>query len=334
MRALFFVVPVLAGVVGFVACSGSSLSPAGGTSAQQAATDAANAYCGQVAKCEPVVLASDYGSMAACVTARTQVTLNSLAAPGTGATPETSEACTAAYPTYSCADFINDVVPPACKPQVGTGATGAACFAAGQCQSAFCQIPKAALCGTCQPALASGSSCANSNCPTGLHCAATTSTCVTYGAAGAACTENSDCGYQLDCVGADAAKGTPGTCTAEVATAGATCDHAQKTGAGCDPTANLICGRDNKCDTYDTATTGQPCGYVANDGGTTYTYCTGGSRCLTSGTASTCTGPAAAGAACNTALDNLCADPATCTGSTVDGGVSGTCQVASATSCP
>ncbi len=256
-----------------------------------------------------------------------------LAASGTGATPDTSEACTAAYATEDCADFANGNPPAACRPQVGTGATGAACAFAAQCKSAFCQVSTGSICGTCQPVPSTGSSCATTNCPTGLHCAASAQRCVSYGAAGSACTANGDCGYQLDCVGADATKHTLGKCTSEIAIVGAICDHALKTGPGCDPSQNLVCGRDDKCDSYDTATTGQPCAYVANDGGTTYTYCTGGAKCLASGAIGTCAGPTADGMSCDTASDNDCIPPAVCVGSVVDGGVTGTCQVQSASSC-
>ncbi len=311
---------------------GSGTSGTGGPTASQACADSADAYCAQLAKCSPVSMAEDYASAATCTSRRTQLCENSLAAPGTGATPATTEACVAAFPTYSCADFDNDVVPPACRPQVGTGAAGVACAFAAQCESAFCQIAKASSCGTCQPAPASGSSCAASNCPTGLHCATSTQTCVAYGAVGAPCSLNNDCGHGLDCVGANATAGTPGTCTAEVETAGAACDHALKTGAGCDPTLNLFCGRDETCDAYTTAASGQPCAYV--NGANTYTYCTVGAACLESTPGiGTCTGPAMDGTACDTASDDGCLAPAVCVGTAVDGGVMGTCQIASATAC-
>jgi hypothetical protein len=333
MNTFFFLTPVV--ILGF-AVAGCSSSSAGnadsGPSAEQACTDSANAYCAQLSKCSEIAVGEDYGSVGACVSGRTTLCENSLAAPGTGATPTTTEACVAAYPTYSCADFENGNTPPACRPQLGTGATGAACAFAAQCQSAFCQIAKGSACGTCQAAPSSGSSCATSNCPTGLHCAASTETCVTYGAANDPCTDNGDCGYELDCVGAVASTGTQGKCMAEVQTAGAACDHDTKTGPGCAPNMNLFCGKDDKCDAYGTAASNQPCAYVADAG--TYTYCTGGASCMLSAPGiGVCAGPAANGAACDTAADDGCIAPATCIGTVIDGGVMGTCQLASATSC-
>jgi len=139
--------------------------------AQQAAADSAMAYCTQLAKCSQITIGEDYGSLSVCVSRRTTENLNGIAAPGTGTTPETTEACALSYATLSCADFLNDIVTPACRPQVGTGANGAPCAFSGQCQSAFCQVASNSVCGTCQPEPASGSSCALYKCPAGLHCA-------------------------------------------------------------------------------------------------------------------------------------------------------------------
>jgi hypothetical protein len=326
---LFF--RVLGVVLGLAACGGSTSSPSGPTAAA-ACADVANAYCSEFAKCSPLGMAEDYASASSCVTRRTELCENSLAAPGTGATPATTESCVTAYASYSCPDFLDDVVPAACKPVAGTGATGAPCAFAAQCQSAYCATAKGAMCGTCQAAPGSGSPCASVNCPTGLHCAASTETCTTYGAAGAACAVNGDCGAGFDCVGSDAATNAMGKCTAEVETADATCDHALKTGAGCDPTMSLFCGKDDKCDAYGSAASGQACAYV--NGAMTYTYCTAGAQCLISTPGvGTCAGPAMDGAACDTASDDGCLPPATCIGSTVDGGVMGTCQIASAGTC-
>jgi len=112
IRALALVALPFVAALFVAACSGSTLST-GGPSASTACADSGAAYCAQLAKCSPVSMAEDYASMATCTSRRTQLCENSLAAPGTGATPETTEACVAAYPTYSCADFDNDVVPPA-----------------------------------------------------------------------------------------------------------------------------------------------------------------------------------------------------------------------------
>lgn len=136
-------------------------------------------------------------------------------APGTGNTPTTVEACVAAYPSWSCADFTDSVPPAACQPPPGAGGMGAVCAFDAQCSSAFCQIP----------------SCVNYDATTGAA-----GTCVTSVAeAGAPCdhSEKMDagCASALDlycakdgtcqpyCVGTPVDGGVDGTCVLASASA-------------------------------------------------------------------------------------------------------------------
>ena len=320
------------------ACGGSThalLDGGTGVSAQQACEDSASAYCNQLAKCSQIAIASDYGDLTTCTARRAQSCANGLAAPGTGTTPTTIEACLAAYSTWACADFMNAVPPAACAPQPGAGATGASCAFDAQCQSAFCTVPRGGECGTCAPAPASGASCSGlAHCPSGLFCTKNSEVCTTHATDGGACDDDTTCGYGLRCVGADAATSTQGLCAPAVSVDGGACDRTGATGAECDSTLNLYCTKSDTCAPYESAASGQPCKFVDDAG--TYTYCTGGATCDVSPTTAqtgTCTGPAADGQPCNTSADDGCLPPAQCIGAVVDGGVSGTCLLVSAASC-
>ncbi len=338
-RLIHWMIVAIGGVA--AGCSGSpaALTDGGanhaGPSGAQACNDSATAYCTQLSKCSAIAIASDYGDMATCVTRRVQSCTNGLAAPGTGTTPATIEGCVAAYATWSCADFSNGVPPAACKPQVGTGAIGASCAFDAQCASAFCQIPRGGECGVCAAVPAPGASCADlAHCPSGLFCTKYSQVCTLHATGGAACDDDTTCGYGFRCVGADATTNTPGTCMAAVAVDGGACDRTGATGPGCDSTLDLYCTKSDTCAPYESAPSGQPCKFVDDAG--TYTYCTGGASCLVTPTTAqtgTCTGPAADGQPCDTSQDNACVPPATCVGAVVDGGVQGTCLFASAASC-
>jgi hypothetical protein len=320
------------------ACGGSThaLSDGGsGVSAQQACEDGASAYCTELATCSQIAIPSDYGDRTTCTARRTQSCVNALAAPGTGMTPATIETCVAAYSTWSCADFINGVPPAACRPQPGTGASGASCAFDAQCQSAFCSIPRGGECGQCANAPALGTSCADlAHCPSGLFCTKNSQVCTTHATSGGACDDDTTCGYGFRCVGADATKDIEGICTAAVSVDGGACDRTGATGSECDSALNLYCTKGDTCAPYESASSGQPCKFVSDAG--TYTYCTGGATCDVSPASAqtgTCTGPAGDGQPCNTAADNACLAPAECIGAVVDGGVTGTCLLASAASC-
>ncbi len=312
-----------------------TVPPDGGITVEQACADVADAACSQMAKCSQISILVDFGDMSTCVARRTKNCTNSLAAPGTGATPATTEACVAAYPTYSCADFMNSNPPAVCRPQAGTGAAGDACAFDAQCQSAFCQIPLGNECGSCAPAPSPGASCADlAHCPSGLYCTKNSKICTTHAQLSDPCDSDTTCGYGLMCVGINADAGTQGTCMAAVSVDGGTCDHTLKTGPGCDSALNLYCTKSGACAPYSFASTGSACKFVDDAG--TYTECTAGSTCLadpTTAQTGTCTGPAPDDQACDTSADNGCMTPAECVGTPVDGGVAGTCLFASAASC-
>jgi hypothetical protein len=295
----------------------------------------ADASCTQLATCSQIGVSVDFGDLGTCLARRTLNCTNSLAAPGTGASPATTEACVAAFSTYSCADYMNGNPPAVCRPQPGMGATGAACAFDAQCQSAFCQIPLGAECGTCAEPLASGGSCANlAHCPSGLYCTKNSKICTTHAQLGEGCDSDTTCGYGLTCVGTDADAGTQGSCMTSVSADGGACDHSEKTGPGCDSALNLYCTKSDTCGPYAFAASGDPCKFVDDAG--TYTSCTGGSTCVATPTTAqtgTCVGPAADGQPCDTSEDDGCVTPAECVGTVVDGGVAGQCTFASAASC-
>lgn len=314
-------------------CSGSSSTALSGVSAAQACTDMANAYCTQLGNCSQIAIPETYGDMTTCVTRRTTLCAQGLEAPGTGTTPNTIEACVAAYKSWSCTNFIDGVPPAACQPQAGTGGQGVPCAFDAQCNSRFCNIPYGAECGSCDQPPMAGASCANlGHCPSGLFCTKVTRICTTHAMAGQACDDDTTCGYGLSCVGNDATTGVAGTCVPSVAEAGAPCDRTQKTDAGCAAVQDLYCARDNTCEPYTNAPSGQSCKFV-NDAGT-YTYCLAGATCQvvpSTAQTGTCSPPAGDDQPCNTAAGDSCQAPAQCIGTVIDGGISGICLIASAT---
>jgi hypothetical protein len=309
--------------------AGSKDSPTGdnttGPTAAAACMARATAQCTEFAKCEPFLINYRYGTMDACVSGYATNCVNSLAAPSTGATPSTVQACAAAYSMWSCPDFVSNTNPPsACAQKTGSLANGAACGFPAQCSSGYCAITPNALCGTCAPQPTEGQSCAQlSTCGTGLVCYAKSQTCVAYGASGAACDEDTPCGYELSCVGADEKTGIQGKCTADGTTVGATCDPKQKTGPGCAFVLGLACNTETmKCAM---TTAGTTCG-LASD---LETYCSAGGTCIADG--GTCTAAAATGGTCDIG-GPACVDPEKCIGA-AEGGTSGTCQASNASSC-
>jgi hypothetical protein len=317
-----------------VACSGSTGGGGGGgLTAATACADLAHQRCTQFQTCSPTVVQIRYGSESVCETRETDSCTSSLALPSQGNTPAATEACSQAYAGWACTDLLNGVnIPQACQQQTGSIADGSACAVNGQCQSGFCAIAPGSSCGTCSAAPTAGTSCAElTSCGPGLTCTTDTSTCVAFLAQGGACGKGAPCGVGLSCVGADATKGTQGTCQADGTMVGATCDATLKTGPGCDRDAGLACNSQSKtCQTLVLAGGGQPCGTVndqpaecASEG-----VCTGASGT----TPGTCTASAADGAACDIGSGPACLVPARCIGSG-DGGTSGTCQYAGAQSC-
>jgi hypothetical protein len=311
----------------FSACSGSSAPVASGPSAQQACADDGQAVCARLDACVKNGIAIQYGDAGACLARQEPGCTASLAANASGRTTSGYEACAAVLPSESCTDYLNNNNPTACKAPAGTLAVGTVCGFSAQCVTAFCAIPPASACGTCQPPPAAGATCADlDTCGPNLVCVK--GTCVAYGASGAACNTTQLCGTGLTCV--TAAMQTSGTCQASGESVGTACDPTRQTGPGCDGAQGLYCdGATKQCAAIAYATAGQPCGFV----GGVFNECTGAAGCFAAagpdgGTTSTCIAAAAEGQTCNTLTGPPCARPARCLGTLLDGGTSGTCALA------
>jgi hypothetical protein len=296
------------------ACSSSGDGSDAGSVAQ-ACSDRATQYCSRLAACSPERVQIDYGDQPTCVTRMTDNCTSSLALPGTGNSAAIADACSLAYSTWACEDFLDGTnVPQACQQVTGSVQTGSPCAAPGQCTTGFCAIVPGALCGVCATAPVAGDSCAElTSCGQGLDCTTDTHTCAAVGVAGASCGKGAPCGALFTCIGYDAAT---------------------KTGPGCDHNTLLTCNTQTKqCATMTIAAGGQPCGTDVVADQTvlcgTHGTCTGASATA----AGTCTAAAADGAACD--LDNgpPCLLDARCV-VTSDASTAGTCQPLNPTACP
>ena len=302
-----------------------------GPTADQACTDVAKARCAKFSSCEAIGLSLRFADEASCETREKAACTSSLAAAGTGATPSGVEACVAAFPGWACADWGNGVAPDACKPATGSLTSGASCLFSGQCQSAWCSVPKGAACGSCAPQPKAGDSCASgASCGPSMACTTDTQLCAPLiTAVGGACDANDLCGFGLGCVGASGT--AKGSCQAIGTALDAACDSKATKAPRCARYAGLWCST-AKCAKANLATAGQPCGLVD---ATTYAICTGGGDCdIPAGTPKgTCRAPSADGAACDSSAGPYCQNPARCMGTASEAGVSGACQMPSATSC-
>ncbi|MEZ4221909.1 MAG: hypothetical protein R3B13_13335 [Polyangiaceae bacterium] len=141
-----------------------------------------------------------------------------LAAPGTSATLNDLNACSATLQAQSCATFmakplsacVADPTSPfctridpallGCSPPAGTLTNGAACFAHLQCQSNYCK-GDASGCGVCASRASVGGKCAqDADCNLGLACFK--NGCVTPVAASQACiASGTPCAYGNSCSG-------------------------------------------------------------------------------------------------------------------------------------
>ncbi len=233
-----------------------------------------------------------------------------LAAPMTAATSTTVSACAQAIGAEVCTAILAADTPDACLAPHGAAAAGAPCQTSAQCTTGFCATDKTALCGTCAPTPAAGDSCATSGCGPSMRCVAQTQLCAVPVASGGACGRGSPCADGLACVGATMMMAN-GTCTAQLATAGAACDPKNKTAADCNPDDGLACdSATNTCVAQPFAAPGGACGAL----GTVNTRCSGGESCTvaTGQTTGTCVAPAADGAACDATVGPGCQFPARC----------------------
>ena len=360
--------PVVLGILFLVApacssSSGGSSPPPGidagadsGNGGTQACATEAQAICAARDRCSLDTFLNDYdyGGDAACVT-RTQITCdNALAAKGTGTTAATIAACTAAYPTYACADYFDDNPPSACVPPVGMLANGAACGASAQCQSTFCATGAFAVCGKCAALPAAGAACqVNADCGRNLDCVkpagASTMTmgvCTAWAASGAAClTNKTPCAAGLACVGDDTTTGATGTCQAAGSTVGAACDASRKTAPNCNADLGLVCipamkgSEVGTCKAITLAMQGAMCGYTGSAPVTGYVDCQEGlcqrptNDAGVEALAGACVALVSDTGACSLAAGSPgCITPAKCVPSSA-GAMTGTCTVPNAASC-
>jgi hypothetical protein len=304
--------------------------------------------------CSPNSYLNDviYGSETICETRVALTCVTSLGAKDTGQTTTNIEACVAQYGTYACTDYFDDNPSGHCVPPAGTLATGAACGAAAQCASQFCQIGPYSICGTCQPLPAAGAVCQDAaQCGRNMDCvkpagstALDMGVCAAYSALMGAClTDVVPCEAGLSCVGDVAATMTMGMCQTAGTMVGATCDRAHKTAPGCNADMGLVCipagagMSTGTCQAITLAAANAPCGNIGAMPITGYASCEAGGLCVvaTAGAAmGTCMAPAMDGAACNPdpTVGPGCLAPAKCI-PTSDAGTAGTCVVPNAQTC-
>ncbi len=298
--------------------------------ADMACATSAMQRCLKLQSCSASDLARRFGDLATCVARDKLTCVEALAAPMTGNNPTAILACSAAIGAESCTDFFSKVPPTACTTQHGPQ-TGSCSFAA-QCTSGFCGLATGALCGTCAPQPQAGDSCASIGCGQDLNCIATTMLCQAPVASGGACSRDLPCADGFTCVGSTVTPPANGTCMAEIATAGGTCDPRHKTGADCSIDGGLTCNTTtNMCVTQPLVTAGMTCG-LANG---VITRCEAAATCVvpTGMTTGACVAPAADGAACDSAAGPTCFAPARCV-PTATGGTAGTCQLPGSMTCP
>ena len=295
------------------ACSSSSSSPppagsdagdaAQGVSPQQAAGDAASAFCARANACAPAVVTLSYGDVTACTSRLTALYLPVFGANGATLTAAQTEACAQALPSVSCADLLSHQTADACKPTGGTLTDGAACSADWQCKANHCKAPLGQVCGTCAARAQAGGPCGVvEDCDYGLTCA--NGSCAKFGASGDTCGATQPCRADLVC--------RSGKCAAPVG-AGEACAQ----GDGCDDNHGIVCDvGTKKCVSLTFGGPNAACGAVS--GG--LEACSAGGFCK--GLAApayqgTCQAAAADGAACDATKGPNCIAGAIC--------VSGTC---------
>jgi hypothetical protein len=287
---------------------GTSTPNVCGTSA--ACSSYASNLCNTYNACAPDVVTYQYGSVAECVTRYSLFCSLFVSEPETAWTEAKAQACGNALAGLGCQAFLLapfDGGPPACQPPAGPRADGMDCIDAGQCASAYCQHTAGSWCGTCVTRGGVGAACTTfSDCQSGLACAS--GTCATALQTGASCTVGANqCALGLYCQG--------GTCQPPIELGGS----CMVSNAVCNPLEGLYCNTNGfTCKRAAYAAAGQPCGIIG--GG--ITGCTAAAIC----TGSTCTAPAADGAACDLANHVGCTNPAAC--------INGKCTLGDPGECP
>jgi hypothetical protein len=317
----------IAWVIALAGCGGAAGSPDGGLTDDQACTDVATAHCARLQSCSNGArITRDFGDFSTCVVRERLGCLSALAAPSTGQSAATEEACAAALPSQDCNDLY--LARGSSCAVSGALADGAPCAFNGQCQSSYCVHDKNAACGVCGQPPAAGASCANDFCARGQFCDSVTSACAAGAGDGNPCNRMTPCGPGSSCVGATMT--TSGTCQPAASQPTAACDPRQRSLPSCDPNQGLSCNTLSlTCTAIAYVDDGQPCGVLA-DGSTA--GCKGGGLCViaTGQTVGTCKAPAPDGAACDLVAGPPCLFPARCA---VAGGTAGTCVVPVGAAC-
>jgi hypothetical protein len=318
------ILPSLA-FVAVAACGGSTFSMGEGSdggadgagntvtvTADQAATDAANAYCNRAQACAPAYVTDSMGDVATCAARLKLVLLPVFGSAGTSSTPAQTEACAQAIPQMTCSDLLGRKNPDVCKTLPGALADGAACSADSQCAGTRCKVAANAVCGTCtEPAAAGGVCGVDDDCQPGMTCV--NAACAAYGGENASCDTAHPCRPDLGC--------KSGACTTP-SPAGAACQASGE----CDGLHGVFCNPVSmKCENVSFVGPNAKCGLVSD----ALVLCTGpGSLCYGATAPSyqgACVAYANDGAACDVNNGPLCNAGAVCAG--------GACQIPDPASC-
>jgi len=309
---------------GTIPDSGDSASADATSEMTGACTAYATAVCSQLGSCSATYLGQKYGSVQDCIERTSVFCPAQFGAAGSALTPAEMTLCANAIQSQSCLDF-ETMRPPSCVSR-GSLANAAGCEYDAQCQSGFCGVVAATLCGTCAPVPGSGDTCDPSRltstaCDTGLICAATGCSipvpdggacqgmlewrCATPVAQGGACHLHECQPPDLECY--------LGACTPAISV-GSPCEVScgGRTALDCVPTAS---GMGNECVAASFAAAGQPCDLLHGKLCASYATCVDGAGAPSS--IGTCAPQAADGASCGNGV--YCTPPAVCVGGTCQG---------------
>ncbi len=283
-------------------------APDSGSTPAQACADLAAAECQKASQCNPWYLAKYFGDLDTCKSRYSMTACTAyLGLNGSSSTAASYEACAAAVSAASCQQWLDgDAALNTCLPMPGMLVSGTTCGDPSQCQTANCNFPSGASCGTCGPQSGAGAQCTtDGQCSSNLRCLG--GLCGTPGGAGATCSTSAPCLNSLACAG--------GRC-AIPAKAGETCSSTLP----CDGHAGLFC-RNSVCQNLQYVSKGQPCNPAQGRECGQSGFCKG----ATSTADGTCLAFATDGAACDSTNGPLCMPYARC--------VSGFCKVADPSSC-
>lgn len=344
-----------AGGGGAAGSSGLSCDQHASATAAEACNSYATAYCDLLVKCAPSSLARlRVASESDCVTTLDATCHMVVEAPGSNEKPAgvatiadliSSETCTDFYTGSLSAVRLDE---PSCGAP-GTLADGDTCYSDSQCQGSHCSVQSGELCGQCTSKVSVGGACTytpecvdsaycdssdhcvtrpklgdscagGATCEAGAYCD-TGDVCVAVGGDGAGCDYDGECESPLVCGGS-------GQCRqAAFGALGDTCEPYET--SSCNHWLGLVCDLNTrKCIAEPVPGPGDTCG-VMDVGGRprNINFCSGGASCvIPSGSdTGTCVVVADVGGSCDLEAGPGCVLYAEC--------ISGTCQVADATTC-